>query len=86
MPQSKSAAKRLRQNVTRRSRNRAARAILKTQARVFRTKITASDKEKALAELKKSYSLLDRAATRGLVKKNYAARKKTQLARSYNSI
>ncbi|MFH1037897.1 MAG: 30S ribosomal protein S20 [PVC group bacterium] len=86
MPQSKSAAKRLRQNAARRTRNRARRSVLKTQTRVFQARAAGGDKETALRELKKAASLLDRAAGRGVVKKNYAARNKSQLARAFNSM
>ena len=86
MPQSKSAAKRLRQNEARRSRNRAVRSALKTRTRAFEAQLAGGDKDNARAKLKKVSSLLDRATARGVVKKNYAARKKSRLARKLNSL
>ena len=86
MPQSKSASKRLRQNVIRRSRNRAVRSTLKNRIHLFEERVAGEDNENARTELKKAYSLLDRAAARGVVKKNYSSRKKSQLARRLNSI
>lgn len=86
MPQSKSAAKRLHQNDLRRSRNRALRSTLRSRIHVFEERVAGEDHENARTELKKAYSLLDRAIARGVVKKNYASRKKSQLARRLNSI
>ncbi|MDP8215329.1 MAG: 30S ribosomal protein S20 [Candidatus Euphemobacter frigidus] len=86
MPQSKSADKRLRQNIVRRKRNRALRSALKAGGRVFLEQLDSGDQEKTQAELRKAYSLLDRAVIKGVVKKNYAARKKSQLSRKLNSI
>ena len=86
MPQSKSADKRLRQNIVRRKRNRAVRSALKTSGRIFQERLDSGDQEKAQVELRKAYSLLDRAVIKGVVKKNYAAQKKSQLSRKLNSI
>jgi small subunit ribosomal protein S20 len=86
MPQSASAAKRLRQDAVRRERNRAARARVRTQIRVFEKAVNNSDRERAREELLKSHSLLDWAAGKGLVKKNYSDRKKSRLTRAFNSL
>ena len=42
--------------------------------------------KKALKELFQSHSLLDKAAERGLLKKNYSDRKKSRLTRAFNSL
>ncbi len=86
MPQSVSAAKRLRQNAVRRERNRAGRARLRSQLRAFEKTVKGGDRDQARKELLKSHSLLDQAAGKGLVKKNYSARKKARLTRSFNSL
>jgi small subunit ribosomal protein S20 len=86
MPQSKSAAKRLRQDEVRRQRNRSVKSTLKTQNRTFLDQINGGEKENATIELNKVYSSLDKATVRGVIKKNTAARKKSQLARKLNSI
>ncbi len=86
MPQSASAAKRLRQNAARREKNRSDRARVRTQVRAFEKAVKSSDREQAREELLKSHSLLDRAAGKGLVKKNYSDRKKSRLTRAYNSL
>ena len=84
MPQSKSAAKRLRQNDVRRRRNRAIRSTLRSRIHVVEEQVAGEENENARTELKKAYSLLDRATARGVVKKNYSSRKKSQLARKLN--
>jgi len=86
MPQSASAAKRLRQNAVRRERNRAARARVRTQIRAFGKAVQTGDREGARRELLRSHSLLDRAAGKGLLKKNYSDRKKSRLTRNLNSM
>ena len=50
MPNSKSATKRLRQNVTHRDRNRAVKSDLRTQLRKVRAAVAAGDVAKAEAE------------------------------------
>lgn len=86
MPQSKSAAKRLRQDEIRRKRNRSIRAALKTRNRSFMDNVINGKKDNAIIELNNAYSLLDRAAARGVIKKNTASRKKSKLAKKLNSI
>jgi small subunit ribosomal protein S20 len=86
MPQSKSAAKRLRQDEIRRQRNRSVKSALKTNNRSFLDHINGGDKDNATIELNKVYSSLDKATVNGVIKKNTAARKKSQLARKLNSI
>lgn len=86
MPQSKSAAKRLRQDEIRRKRNRSVKSALKTRNRTILDQINSGEKENAIIELNEVYSSLDKATARGVIKKNTAARKKSQLARKLNSI
>jgi small subunit ribosomal protein S20 len=86
MPQSVSAAKRLRQNETRREINRAARARLRTQLKAFENAIKDGNREQAQLEMLKAHSFLDKAAGKGLVKKNYSDRKKSRMTRSLRSL
>ncbi len=86
MPQSASAAKRLRQNAVRRERNRSDRSRLRSQLRAFEKAVKSGDRDQARKELLNSHSLLDRAAGKGLVKKNYSDRKKSRMTRSLNSL
>lgn len=77
MPNTKSAAKRQRQNLRRRSHNKAARTRLKTALKKVRS---ASEPQNATEALREAVTLLDRAASRGLIHKNRAARSKGRLA------
>ncbi|MEA1928886.1 MAG: 30S ribosomal protein S20 [Candidatus Auribacterota bacterium] len=86
MPQSKSAWKRLRQNEVQRNRNRTIKSSIRTRTNAFQDRISGGEKEAATAELKNVTSLLDKATIRGVIKKNYASRKKSQLSRALNSI
>jgi small subunit ribosomal protein S20 len=77
MPLHRSAKKRMRQNEKRRLRNR----MVKTRLKSLRKKVTASESsEEAGQLLREAYKLYDRAADRGVVHKNKAAREKSRLA------
>lgn len=78
MPTIKSAEKRLRQSEKRRERNKSVRSRIKTRARQIREMDSAEEAREALDEV---YALLDRAASKGVIHPNKAARKKSQLAR-----
>ncbi len=77
MPNTKSAAKRLRQNLGRRDRNKAARSRLRTALKRVRA---AEEPQQASAAFREAVQLLDQAAGRGLIHKNRAARSKGRLA------
>ena len=76
MPRIKSAKKALRQSYTRQARNRAQRSALRTAVKHVRL-ATAADAAQAYA---KAVQLLDRAARKGLIHPNNAARHKSRLA------
>lgn len=77
VPTSKSAAKRLRQNERRRVANKATRSRLRTAIKRVRL---ASRPEEASEAFREAVKLIDRAAGRGLVHRNRAARSKARLA------
>ncbi len=85
MAHTKSAVKRARQNVRRRGVNRSVKGELKTVEKKLRS-LTAANT--APEELKKQFasvsSNLDKAAKRGIIHPNKAARKKSRLARLLN--
>lgn len=72
--------KRIRQDETRRVRNKAERTQLKTFVKRFDAAVEAGDKDAAAAAFQDVARRLDKAATKGIVKKNGAARKKSRLA------
>ena len=79
MPNTKSAKKRLRQNVVRRARTRSSKSALKTQVKKVLTALKEGNAEQAEAEFKVAAAKLDRAAAHRLIHRNLAARKKSRL-------
>ncbi len=82
MPNTKSAAKRLRQNLARRARNRARKSMLRTQIRNVREAIKAGDVAKAESEYQVAAASLDRCAARNVIHRNKAARTKSRLQKA----
>jgi small subunit ribosomal protein S20 len=78
LPNVKSAEKRMRTNKIREQRNKAARSRLRTAIKKARQTTEGEGVETAYLQAK---SLLDRAARKGLIHPNKAARLKSQLAR-----
>lgn len=78
MPTIKSAKKRMRQSAKQRTQNREQRNALRTAIKQVRHAETTDSAE---AAYKRAERLLDRAAGRGLIKKNNAARNKRRLAK-----
>ncbi len=81
MPNIASAKKRMRQNETRRLRNKAHRSRLRTCLRKLDEAIGAGDLELVRERWREAQALLDRTAQRGVIHRNLAARKKARLAR-----
>jgi len=77
VPNSSSAKKRMRQSIRRRGNNRAARTALRTAIKKVRT-ASADEGESAY---RSAVRLLDRAARKGLIHKNAAARSKRRLGK-----
>ena len=75
--------KRERQDIKRRSRNVSNMSRLRTQ---IKTVLELTDKEKAHVEYSKAVSFIDKAAGKGLIHKNTAARRKSQITRHLNSL
>ncbi len=80
MPNSKSAKKRHRQSLVRRTRNRATKSEIKTQVRKVRDAIGKADVASAETELRVTFKTVDKAASSGVLHKNTAARVKSRLS------
>ena len=80
MPVTKSAAKRVRQNLKRHQRNLVYKRNIKRDVRALLTTIAKSDAEATAANLSKAQSSLDKAAKKNIIHKNKAARQKSRLA------
>lgn len=82
----KSAIKRNRQNEKRRQLNRIFRGSTRTQVKEAKVAIEGGDIEMATAEVKEAIQKLDRAASKGIVHKNNAARRKSRLMKHLASM
>ncbi len=79
MPNTKGAKKRLRQNIFRRDRNRARKTRFRNMLRKFREAVAANQLDEAKQLSVQATRLLDKAATKGIIHKNKAARHKSRL-------
>mgnify|MGYP001133382955 FL=1 len=75
--------KRKRQDIKKRARNVANMSKLRTQ---IKNVLQSTDKENAQLEYTKVVSSIDKAAGKGLIHKNTAARRKSQITRHLNSL
>jgi small subunit ribosomal protein S20 len=75
----KSAIKRIKQNEKRRQRNRVYAGAARTFVRKARASIESGEMEEARRATLKAISALDKAAEKGIVHKNNAARRKSRL-------
>jgi small subunit ribosomal protein S20 len=78
----KSQIKRNRQNERRRVRNKAIRTELKTYTKKVRTAVAGGDADAAGKDLAVAIRQLDKAASKGVMHKRAAARKKSRLSRA----
>ncbi|HHX87314.1 MAG TPA: 30S ribosomal protein S20 [Firmicutes bacterium] len=82
----KSAKKRLRQTITRTTRNQGIKSSVKTYIRQFEESLQTGDRELAYQKLTAAIRQIDRAWSKGVLPKNNAARKKSRLTRMFNQI
>jgi small subunit ribosomal protein S20 len=83
MPNSTSAAKRMRQSAQRRLRNRVTKKVIKTLTKRMMSSLASKDFEKAAADLKVVSAKIDKAGARRVLHPNTAARRKSTLTRAY---
>ena len=86
MANSKSAEKRARTNERRRIRNRRFRSASRTLVRTAEQTIANAEAEAASGAVKNAISMLDRAAQKGIIHPNNAARRKSRLMAKYNKL
>ncbi len=72
----KSARKRIRVSEKRRLHNAMIKSRMRTSIRRFNEAVETNDTEIILASLNNAFSVIDKAATKGVIHKNNAARKK----------
>ena len=81
MPHSRSAKKNLRKSEKRRVRNRIAAKKIKLQRKAADVAVKAGDAAKTATEFKTTQAMLDRAAGKGYIHPNKAARLKSRLVK-----
>lgn len=86
MAQIKSQMKRIVTNEKARQANASARSEIRTQSKKVRLAVEAKNLEKAEAELKLAFHLIDKNVSKGIVTKNTAGREKASLQRLVNSL
>ena len=86
MANHKSSVKRIRQTLVRTERNRFYRTRLKNIVKSVRSAIDAGNKEEATATLKLANQQIHKFVSKGVIKKETAARKVSRLHRAVNAI
>ena len=81
MPSNDSAAKRHRQNLKNRLRNRSYKSELRTKTKSFLTAVSEGNKESAESQYRDLTAMLDKAVNKGILHVNTASRKKSRLHR-----
>jgi len=82
----KSAAKRVLISQRATAKNKASRSLIKTNIKKFNAAVSGGDRDSAEAAYKVAVKTVDRAATKGLIHKNKAARRKSAMTMRLNSI
>jgi len=87
MPNNAAAEKRMRQEEKRRARNRGTKSLVQTQVTKARTAINSANipADNATEAVRVAVSELDRAAKKGVIHKNNAARRKSRLMKQLNA-
>ena len=86
MPHRPSARKTLKQDAQRRLRNRAVKSRLKTETRKFERAVERGDAAQASGQLSLVTKLLQKAAAKGVLRDNTAARTQQRLQKHLNTI
>ena len=82
----KSALKRHRQSLKLRAKNRVYRTRVKNMIKAVHEAVTANDQDKAQEALRVAASMLDKAATKGVIHRRNAARRISRLSLTVNKI
>jgi small subunit ribosomal protein S20 len=86
VPNLRSSMKDMRRSERRRQRNRPIISATRTYVRRAKTAIEAGDAETAAAAVGDAISALDKAASKGVIHRNNAARRKSRLMARYNAL
>ncbi len=86
MPNIKSSKKRVLIAESRRQKNAISKTIMRNHLKKFSEAVAGGDKEAAQNQLAASLRVLDKTASKGVIHKNLAARKKSRLQRLFNEM
>ncbi|MGD2027414.1 MAG: 30S ribosomal protein S20 [Anaerolineales bacterium] len=86
MANKKSAIKRMRQNEKRRIHNRLFRGRARTEVKKARLAIESGELETARSAAQAAVKALDKAASKGIIHKNNAARRKSRLMKQLSAL
>lgn len=86
MPNIKSAKKRTRVTETKTEQNKFYKTRVKTEVKKFLAVVESGDKAAATALYPETCSVIDSAVTKGVLKKNTAANKKSKLSKKLNAM
>ncbi|MCY0888450.1 MAG: 30S ribosomal protein S20 [Alicyclobacillaceae bacterium] len=86
MPNIKSAEKRVHVTQRRTLRNASLRSALRTTLKKFEVTLSQNNVDEARQALRIATRALDKAATKGIIHRNAASRKKSRLTRKFNAM
>jgi len=86
MPNIKSAIKRVKTTEAKNAQNTTAKSAMRTAVKKVEAAVTVNDAAAAKEALVNAASKLDKAAAKGLIHKNAAARKKSRLMKKSNAL
>jgi small subunit ribosomal protein S20 len=86
MPNIKSAIKRVKTSDANRAQNATVKSTMRTSIKTVETALANNEVETAREALLTAAKKLDKAASKGLIHKNAAARKKSRLTKKLNSL
>ena len=82
----KSSIKRIRIGEKSAAANKSNKSLIKTNTKKFEAAVSQGDKDTADAAFRVAAKTVDRAATKGLIHKNKANRRKSNMARKLNNV
>jgi small subunit ribosomal protein S20 len=86
MPNIKSAIKRVKKSEENRAQNHAVKAAMRTSIKTFNAKVEANDAAAAKEAFLSATKKIDKAASKGLIHQNKAAREKSRLSQKLNGL
>ncbi len=79
MAHSNSAKKRIRQNITRRARNRWRMKVMRGAIKAFDSALSQGNKDEATQAFRDASKIVDRNAQKGVIHRNQASRRKSRM-------